>query len=91
MLHAGRFADAILVSEGEQVTRLGVLAAGDRAGGAARQVNRADGAALAVGNEQFAVANAQAGRLRPGGQQAVVAVEVLLGAVATVVLGDPGL
>ena len=88
VLHAGFFADAVRVAEREQVARLVILAAGDGAGGAAHQVDRAHGAALAVGDEQFAVADGQAGRLRPSGEQPVGAVEVLLGAVAAEVFRD---
>ena len=88
VLHTCLFADAVLVAKREQVARLGILAAGDGAGGAAFQVNRADGAALAVSDEQFAIADGQPGRLCPGGEQPVGAVEILLGAVPAVIFRD---
>ena len=88
VLHPGLFADAINVAEREQVAGPGILSAGDGAGRAGREADRADGAALAVRDEQFARANGESGRLRPGGLKWIGVVEVLLGAVAAEVVGD---
>jgi len=88
VLHPGLFADAINVAEREQIAGPGILSAGDGAGRAGREADRPDGAALAVRDEQFARANGESGRLRPGGLKWIGVVEVLLGAVAAEVVGD---
>ena len=68
MLQTGLLSDSIDISEGEEIPRLGILSANQGGGGSAREVNGTTRAALAVGDKELAVSNAQAGWLGPGGQ-----------------------
>ena len=89
MLQAGLLANPIGVTEGKEVPRLGILATDKGGGGAAFQVDCPDRAALAVGDEELAVSNAQARWLGPGGQEAIRGVAVLLTPRPAEVIEDP--
>ena len=89
MLQAGLLANPIGVTEGEEVPRRGILATDKGGGAVAFQVDCPDRAALAVGDEELAVSNAQARWLGPGGQEAIRGVAVLLTPRPAEVIEDP--